>query len=94
MENLFSSTNLERYSCNADSKIKSAWQELVGRFADRINADRQQAGYKKLPYTYFAMKLGDTKMTHWECEQFYSECDRSGCFGKVFFGKLKPLDEK
>jgi hypothetical protein len=66
---------------------KNEWGELIGFIVDRINEGRKGTKYKPVTTGIILKKVKgyDTNTLR----DFVTECKKSGCFSKCFYGKLK-----
>ena len=62
---------------------RSERDELVGKFAERVNAARAIDGFKPLPHGKFVRVLA--KKATGELWAFYRECDRARSFSRLFW---------
>jgi hypothetical protein len=60
------------------------WNELVGRFTERINPDRISAGYK--PYSYARVGMMLSGRTYTQLEELYVQCEKASCGFSRYFG--------
>jgi len=68
---------------------KTERQELIRRFEERINQERQILHLKPLTGAYFAVKLAESGIkTNEDLYWFYSYCDHSRNFGKTWWWAL------
>lgn len=67
--------------------FKHPRHKIIDAVWQRVNYDREQAGYKPLPKSFFGMKLAPIPLD----DQFYllKKMSQSPYPGKVFFGLLK-----
>lgn len=65
------------------------WQELVGKFTDKLDALRVENGYKKLGARFYAIKMGEAQLSTQDLYWFYRYCEDAKHFGKCFWWSLK-----
>lgn len=72
----------------ASPHIRSARDEMVQKFADRLNADRSKAGYKPWTVKYVAVMLSlvDTE----DLWPLYKKCETKRAFGSWLKWELDP----
>jgi len=67
--------------------------ELIGKFTDRLNLDRDGVKFKKLSYAAVAVKLAHIK-SNFDLYAFMRACEQANSFSKYFWWALKPkIDE-
>ncbi len=65
----------------------SEWNELIGIICDKINAGRVGTIYKPVTPGMIVKKVKGFKTN--DLRDFVKECDKTTCFSKCFYGKLK-----
>jgi hypothetical protein len=70
-----------------ETKATSEWQFLIGEIVDKINKGRVGTQYKSVTNGIILKKVKgfDTNTLR----DFVSECKKSTCFSKCFYGKMK-----
>lgn len=68
-------------------KITNERQDILKKFVDRINAEREADGYRALPPAVFGVKL--QLLSTKDLYIFYRECEESKNFSKYFWWKVK-----
>jgi hypothetical protein len=63
--------------------------ELIGKFMDRLNADRDGVKYKALTPVAVAVKLAHI-MSNSDLYAFYRQCEGAKNFSRLFWWALKP----
>ena len=71
--------------------VSSERAELIGRFADRLNRDRDDVKFKKLSYAAVSVKLAHIK-TNFDLYSFLRQCEEARSFSAYFWWALKPKD--
>ena len=66
---------------------KNEWGELIGMIVDRINQGRIGTEYKPVTKGAILKKVKGFDTT--TLRDFVTECSKSTCFSKCFYGKLK-----
>lgn len=83
-----SKTYLEQIKMRADKTgVNSERSELIGRFVDNINKEREGTKFPQVTAARVNFMLShlSVKDLYW----LLSECEKSESFGKKFFGMLK-----
>jgi hypothetical protein len=71
--------------------VSSERAELVGKFADRLNRDRDGVKFKKLSYAAVSVKLAHIR-TIFDLYAFYRQCEEARSFSAYFWWALKPKE--
>lgn len=83
---------LENYINKLQEKPKlnyGEWQELVGKFTDRLDENRVKNGFKKLGPRFYSIKMAESKLTTQDLYWFYRYCEDAKDFGKTWWWSLK-----
>lgn len=75
------------WNLNPLKKANSERDELLLKIQQKINGER--AGTKFKPISFIVMKMKCMHLDNWDLKMFYGDCERSGAFGRCFFGRLK-----
>lgn len=78
--------NLSEYKSPLEKKEETR-ANLVKKFVIRLNKDREFTKRKPLTARYYAVKMA--KIPIFDLEKYFRECERSGNFGKMWWGRLK-----
>ena len=72
----------------AGPKIRNARDEMIQKFADRLNVDRMKAGYPKWAVRYVAVMLSPVDTENlWP---LYKKCETKRAFGAWLKWELSP----
>lgn len=72
------------------TKHKSERSELIEKFMKRLNADREEAGFKPLSPGFVSMKMAQAGLkTNDDLYWFYSYCDDARHFAKCWWWSMK-----
>lgn len=83
-------TYIENSEKRKDSFEKSERAEIVKKFVDKLNALRESAGYKKLPPSFYAIKMAESGLkSNTDLYWFYRYCEDAKDFGKCWWWSLK-----
>ncbi len=80
--------DLSNYKIPEKSSVNSERAEILKIFVDRINSERKEAGYKKLPARVIAIKTSHLDL--WDLKVFLGQCKEAKNFGAYFFFALRP----
>lgn len=85
---------LERYT-TSKSTARSQREELLTKFFDTIDEEREGTPYPPVNRKVYSIKLNQVFKSMWDLERFYAECkDYNGPFSKRFFGGFKEQSWK
>ena len=69
---------------------KSERAEIVKKFVDKLNAEREQNNYKKLPAGFYAIKMAESGLkTNHDLYWFLRFCEDAQNFSKCWWWALK-----
>ncbi len=85
---------LSTYKVETKTFQKSERAEIVKKFVDRLNSQRQQDGFKVLPASFYAIKMAQAKLSTNDLYWFYRYCDEAQSFSKCWWWSLRPQEEQ
>ena len=75
---------------NAKKLPISERHELISKFSNKINENRERDGLKKLPAKFFNVKMTNAGLkTNGDLYWFYAYCNETKNFDKTFWWSLK-----
>lgn len=81
--------DISRFKGMKDKRnIRSARSEIISNMVDRINVERVGTEWKPVTPRGIAVMVGHIKDLY-TLGAFYKDCEKSGNFGKAFYGRLK-----
>lgn len=71
------------------TKAHCAWQENVDMIKDKLNKDREEAGYKPYSFATICGQLKRAGVNKSNIFAFIQECERANNFGKYYNWRVK-----
>lgn len=98
MENAFAKLDVKTYLENKRARTEekemlegrryvNERQEVIQRFVDKINRDREGTKYKPVTWPQINGQLRNTSVGN--LKLFYKQCQQQKCFSSFFWWKLK-----